>query len=440
VNVQLQLILTPQQEAIDAITTRFKVIKAGRRFGKTRYALYWQLKKCLGMPSEDHWYLAPTYRMAYDIAWRELLRMVPQELVIDCNKRDFTIEFCNHARMMLKSSDNEDSLRGRRIGSIVIDEAAYHKPHIFSEVIRPMLADLRAPGLFISTPKRGWFTKLYDYAASDKDPEYSAFHYTIYDNPHISREEILQIKNTTSQHVWEREYLAEEVNEFGQVYTEFNNTSIFSPTEKFRDYKKWPCVVGIDWGFGDDTGVVWLHVNNEGHVIVSAEHLRSGWGVNRHCDIIKVKSRGLRIDVGNYVLDQSAFRTLDGNMSISDQFRREAIYCNRSIKDLDTGIDIVKRFLRGDGEKPWLYISTHCKNILSSLQSWEWDEHEPDILAALRYGLAHVYRKKLSTITDSITFKGDIPGGKPVDPNIHYLKIPPPSQNIRWDWDAGVPY
>lgn len=59
------LVLTPAQKQIDKSRARFKVVKAGRRFGKTKYAVRWQIIKAIEIAGEDHYYVAPTYRMAH---------------------------------------------------------------------------------------------------------------------------------------------------------------------------------------------------------------------------------------------------------------------------------------------------------------------------------------------------------------------------------------
>lgn len=440
-DLTLPIIFTPPQEIVEASKARFKIIKAGRRFGKTLYSLVWLVKRACMIPDVDHWYVAPTYKLAYEVAWRELLKIIPKELIVKIKTREMMIELFNGAKIFLKSSDNEIGLLGRKLGSLVIDEAAFQKHHIWPDILRPMLVDLQAPALIISTPKRGWFTKLFDFAESGKDPDWEAFHFTIYDNPHINRQEIEKLRLHSSDRTWQEQYMAQETDESGQVYLEFSNSNIYNSMQRFTRYREWPCVVGIDWGFGDDTAVLWLHISPEGYIVAANEHLRSGWSVNRHASIIAMKNRGLIIDHGNYVLDRSAFRTAEGSMTIADQFKREGIICQRSVKDINIGVDNMKRFLRGDGETPWLYISSSLKNTIHGFQDWEYDSHEPDALAALRYGLVHVVRLRLTKLVDA---PGAFASNTKVEPKREVLHFYPDSYgedgDNQWDWDAGVPY
>ena len=49
---------------------RFRVLVAGRRFGKSYLACIELLRGAIAAPGETFFYCAPTYRMAKDIAWK----------------------------------------------------------------------------------------------------------------------------------------------------------------------------------------------------------------------------------------------------------------------------------------------------------------------------------------------------------------------------------
>ena len=51
---------------------RFRVLVAGRRFGKSYLSCIELLKAAIDRPGETYFYCAPTYRMAKDIAWKEI--------------------------------------------------------------------------------------------------------------------------------------------------------------------------------------------------------------------------------------------------------------------------------------------------------------------------------------------------------------------------------
>ena len=153
----LPLELTPAQQHIDSSTARFKVIKAGRRFGKSLYSLYWLLKQA-AKPNTNNWFVGPTYNQVKEVAWQRLLSLIPPVLIKGQNQTELSVTLINHSMIFLKGSDQENHLRGRKIDASVMEEAAFQKPTIWQEILRPSLADTMGPCLFISTPRGiNWF-------------------------------------------------------------------------------------------------------------------------------------------------------------------------------------------------------------------------------------------------------------------------------------------
>ena len=62
------------RESILTDASRYKVVVAGRRWGKTTLALIWLLLSQF-MPAERRWYIAPTYRQGRMIAFPLLKRL-----------------------------------------------------------------------------------------------------------------------------------------------------------------------------------------------------------------------------------------------------------------------------------------------------------------------------------------------------------------------------
>ena len=59
---------------------RFRVLVAGRRFGKSYLSCIELLKAAIDRPGETYFYCAPTYRMAKDIAWKEIKKPNPTRM------------------------------------------------------------------------------------------------------------------------------------------------------------------------------------------------------------------------------------------------------------------------------------------------------------------------------------------------------------------------
>jgi len=443
--IEVPIALHHGQQAVDEHPARFKVCYCGRRWGKTKYSHLWLLKKA-GKPKTINWLLCPTYRQAKDTSWSDLLDLVSRlGIVKKINQTDLRIELKNGSIIALKGCDNENVLRGVKLNSCVLDECAFLKQTIWSDIIRPALADLRGEALFITTPKgRNWLYKLWEYGNTGKDADWASFHFTIYDNPHISREEIAQIKAEVSDLTFKQEFLAEVLANTGQVIPEFDDRkSVFAHGDRFVGHEAWDCVMPIDWGINDDTAVTWLHIEPKtGRVIVSEEHVKNAWSVSRHAEIIKQKINLRPIRPGNMPLDQSAFRQEGtSGTSIGKQFRKEDIPVVPADKNVGVAIEVMKRFFHGDGNEPYVYISHKCAKVIRGLKDWEWGQHEPDAVASVRYGLHHIYKHNISPIFKGMTLVPQAEDNEPGDISQRFKTFPGSNQdNLSWNYETGVPF
>ena len=99
----LDLSLRPAQGEVFSATNRFRVLVAGRRFGKSYLACIELLKAALERPGETYFYCAPTYRMAKDIAWKTLKKIIPNSLVRTKNETELRMELINDSTIELKA-------------------------------------------------------------------------------------------------------------------------------------------------------------------------------------------------------------------------------------------------------------------------------------------------------------------------------------------------
>lgn len=262
---RIPLSLTPCQQRIFDNPSRYKIIRAGRKFGKTTYALY-QALKWLGPPNSKVWFLTSTYKSGKLIAWAEFKRLIPPEAMKrKANDTDLTILLKNGSEFSVLGTDDMDLLRGPAPDGVIFDEAALQKREVWHEVIRPNLVPKKAPALFISTPKGfNWFKDLEDSARLSilqGGDEWSAWHFTIYDNPHLDPQEIEQARrDCDNDAVWRQEYMAQYESSVGRVFASFSDERHMAEVKK-PTYQK--AGRAIDWGMRDDTACLWGYVQNE---------------------------------------------------------------------------------------------------------------------------------------------------------------------------------
>jgi phage terminase large subunit len=161
-----------QQAALHADRTRFKVIVAHRRFGKTVFAVVELLLGALenGRRAPRYAYVAPFYRQAKAVAWDYLKYYGSRVDGARFHESELRCDLPNGARISLYGADDPDSLRGLYLDGVVLDEYAQMEPRAWSEVIRPALADREGWAVFIGTPMgRNGFWQLYERAKTAPD-------------------------------------------------------------------------------------------------------------------------------------------------------------------------------------------------------------------------------------------------------------------------------
>lgn len=160
----------PLQAELHARLKRFSVLVAHRRFGKTVFCVNELIARAAAneRPEARYGYVAPLLVQAKDIAWTYLKRFTAPIPGIQVRETELWVELPNGARIRLYGADNAERLRGLYFDGLVMDEYAQMSPHVWPEIVRPMLADRQGWALFIGTPMgRNHFHALYDQAQND---------------------------------------------------------------------------------------------------------------------------------------------------------------------------------------------------------------------------------------------------------------------------------
>jgi len=216
--------LSKPQKKILECNKRFRVLITGRRFGKT-FLCVQEIAKFARYPKKKVWYVAPTYRMAKDIVWNDLVdRMTKHKWISKVNHSDLKITLKNGSEISLRGADNENSLRGVGLDFLVMDEFADIKEHAYTEVLRPTLSDKGRMGaaLFCGTP-RGYGNWSYNLFTREKDDDnWASFQYTTLEGGQVSPQEIDQAKSDLDERTFKQEYMASFVNYAGQIYYNFD--------------------------------------------------------------------------------------------------------------------------------------------------------------------------------------------------------------------------
>lgn len=271
--------LTPLQNEIAKCTARFRVVNAGRRFGKTILSVEEMIGFAIRDIDQRIAYIAPTFQQARDIAWEQLKNRC-KDIATNINESQLKITVKTlkggESQIFLKSWDAVETLRGQKFHFLVLDEVAMMRNFWsgWQEVLRPTLTDTKGDAMFISTPKG--FNHFYDlYNMESQDGSYKSFHATSYDNPHLDPVEIEEARKQLTEDQFAQEYMGDFRKQEGLVYKEFNRAQHVVeelPEEAmFTEY-----LAGLDFGYTNPAAVVHIKKDIRGFLWVVDEWYERG--------------------------------------------------------------------------------------------------------------------------------------------------------------------
>jgi len=216
----LKVELLPWQQEVFEDSSRFKVIAAGRRTGKSRLAAWKLIIEGLQCKRGHVFYVAPTQGQARDIMWQTLLE-VGHPVIASSHINNLQIKLVNGATIALKGADRPETMRGVSLSFLCMDEYADMKPEVWEQILRPALADQKGDAMFIGTPMgRNHFYDLFQYASLSKDEQWKGWHFTSYDNPLLDEEEINAAKKSMSAFSFRQEFMASFEAAGGELFKE----------------------------------------------------------------------------------------------------------------------------------------------------------------------------------------------------------------------------
>lgn len=207
-------------------TAKRKVIRAGRRGGKTYGASIYAVEKFL--QGKRVLYATPTQEQV-DRFWYlvcEALREPIEHGVFYKNETKHLIELPGtEQRIRAKTAWNADTLRGDFADELILDEFQLMNEDTWGVVGAPMLMDNNGNAIFIYTPPSlqsrsvtkandpQHAAKLFKKADTDTTGRWQAFHFSTYDNPYIDKSVIDDLANDMSSIAYRMEIMAEDIDE-----------------------------------------------------------------------------------------------------------------------------------------------------------------------------------------------------------------------------------
>tara|TARA_R100000655_G_scaffold37330_1_gene72007 strand:+ start:1740 stop:2834 length:1095 start_codon:yes stop_codon:yes gene_type:complete len=157
--------------------------------------------------AERRWFITPTYRQGKMIVFPVLRQMFQGFVGAKLNESEMSVMFDNGAELAVKGADNEHNLRGVELTKCVMDEMAYIKPHVWEEIVYPMLATTQGSVLFIGTPNG--YDVMYDlYTRGQAEPDWESWQFTTLEGGFVPADEIERAKRTMDPVLFRQEFEA----------------------------------------------------------------------------------------------------------------------------------------------------------------------------------------------------------------------------------------
>ena len=299
----------PKQDEIRKSTAKRKIVRAGRRSGKTVGAAMLAVEKFLN--GLRPLYAAPTLDQV-ETFWFEVKKALAEPIdagVYVKNETLHTIEVPNTKnRIKAKTAWNAESLRGDYTDFLMLDEWQLMAENTWEEIGAPMLLDNNGDALFIYTPPSlrsnlgsrardpRHAMKMFNKAREDTTGIWEAFHFSSFDNPHISSEALTNVAKDMSHLAYRQEIMAEDVDEAwkGLIYKTFNRHTQVIPRFPIPD--TWPRYVGHDFGGANPAAMFYAQDPATGFFYAYYEYLPGGGrSTAQHVEAFEEITEGCRV-------------------------------------------------------------------------------------------------------------------------------------------------
>jgi len=290
----------PFQDRVLASDSRFKLIRAARRVGKSFTAAKAVMPYVL-TPNTRGWIVGPTYELAekefryiVDILARAHKKLgLPKPDVLHSNPKmgDLYIRMPWGAEVIGKSAERPLSLVGEENDWIILSEAAQQKSETWYRYLRPTLSSRMGSSIFPTTPdiSGSW---LYELELNiPKTPGWELFHCAAWDAPHYKKEEIEAARAELSEDAFNEQYGGAWSFHKGRVFKAYSRAAhVVRPFQIPLGWRVWS---GVDFGSRDATCVIWLASSPEMDFYAFDEYYESERPTEVHTAVVKLRDRVL---------------------------------------------------------------------------------------------------------------------------------------------------
>jgi phage terminase large subunit len=422
--IELDYLPFDHQSDFHRCDKRFRLVVGGRRAGKSKSVFQDMLLHCLTTPGALAWWVAPTYSEAREIGYEEFLSYFEalSPAIKNVHHSLMRVEFKNSAKIYFKGADRQDSLRGRGLSYLAIDEAAFIKEETWKKVLRPSLSDKKGKAVLISTADgRNWFCDQYTWSSHSSRKAWQTFKWPSSVNPMMTEEELADAREQLSSSDFRQEYLAEFITKAGQVYDDFGEKNIIDTFH--YDQQIYDIYIGLDFGFANPSAAALMaHNRLNNHVIQFAEVQKERLTMEELQE--KIESQLIAHDISPklvstiYTDPAGNAEEITSGISPVDFLRKTYNVVNRGTS-IAPGLTLVRSYILNANGKRRFFIHKNCKHTIKSLFGYQYKfkqnnktiDEEPDkdgvhdhMCDAIRYFFVNKF-DNAKWITDTLVDK-----------------------------------
>lgn len=317
------------------------------------------------------WYVAPTYRMAKQIMWTDMIDAIPSKWIRKINETTLSITLINGTRIELKGADKADSLRGVGVDFLVLDEFQDMSEDTWTKVLRPTLADRRGEAIFIGTPKS--YNVLYQLYMKGQDKAnikknlWQSWQFPTITSPFIPLSEIEAARADMDEKSFLQEFHASFEVMAGRVYYPFDRTEHVG-TYAFNP--KLPIWVGMDFNI-DPMSTVVFQPQRDGELWAVDEIVLFGSNTEEVCDELEKRYWRNQVQIVVYPDPAGGARQHARGETDLDILREKGFYRMKYRKKhpfVADRVNAVNRMLKAANGDIRLRIDARCKHFIDALE------------------------------------------------------------------------
>jgi hypothetical protein len=382
---------------------RFKVCPNGRRFGKTMMGAYevepqaFVVSRHVTGGAQIGWICGPQYSDAekeFRIVYDDFRKAgIDRESIKFQNNPDngsMAIKTNWGFELVCKSAKHPETLVGEGLDFVLMVEAGRHKRRTWGQYIRPTLSDKKGWAAFTGVPEgkseHSLLYSLFQRGNDNRFPSWWSQRFPSWANNVIfpggrQDPEILEAEADLTEDEFNRQYGAQFVDKVGAVMQEWDDDIHLINV----DYNPaWPLYMAVDYGFTNPFVVLFIQIDEWGHVYVIKEERWVGVDTVFVAEDLLLKYPGLVKKCLRIYPDPAE---PDDTYTLSNMLKIPAMTGTGG--ELKTRLALIRQALKTKpthvpvghpDRKPGLFVDHSCKELAWEMrEGYRWPEHRSEV-------------------------------------------------------------